>query len=222
MRYDFSDVVNLDTPIITLIGMSGVGKTYLSNILSDGGRHVYSVDEMIGLELSAYLDAPIDSKNDISALSYFLGTIDDFKRDPVTFRQRQELYKVAEIKTLKAIWDEVSKKTEPCVIDTSGSFCELMEEEIIHQIGSDSAIVYLQANSAIKDVLLMRAYDHPKPLYFPPSFLEDTLKEYEKVDKDEPLFDYVFRNLFQSRLAKYQSLVEKYDGIVCVPPMPGQ
>jgi len=116
---------------ITLLGMSGVGKTRLSNILRDGDWFHYSVDYRIG---TRYLDEPIldnikqkamqvpflrdllrsDSiyiRNNITVdhlkpVSSFMGKLGNPERDGLSlteFKRRQALHKAAEIAALKDV-----------------------------------------------------------------------------------------------------------------------
>lgn len=122
---------------ITLLGMSGVGKTRLSNILCQGDWFHYSVDYRIG---TRYLDEPIldnikkkamqvpflrdllrsDSiyiRNNITVdhlkpVSSFMGKLGNPERDGLSlteFKRRQALHKEAEIAALKDVPDFIYK-----------------------------------------------------------------------------------------------------------------
>lgn len=125
---------------VTLLGMSGVGKTRLSNILRHGNWFHYSADYRIG---TCYLDEPIldnikqqamripflrdllrsDSiyiRNNITVdnlrpVSSFMGKIGNPERCGLSlteFKRRQALHREAEIATFKDVPEFVTKARE--------------------------------------------------------------------------------------------------------------
>jgi len=131
---------NWDTKCITLLGMSGVGKTRLSNILMNHKWFHYSGDYRIG---TRYLDEPIldnikqqamqvpflrdllrsDSiyiNNNISVhnltpVSTFLGKLGDPEKGGLPlgeFKRRQELHKQAEIAAMLDVPEFIRKAQE--------------------------------------------------------------------------------------------------------------
>lgn len=122
---------------ITLLGMSGVGKTRLANMLRDDDWFHYSVDYRIG---TRYLDEPIldDVKrramevpflrellrsdsiyvgsnitvDHLKPLSMFLGMLGDPERDGLAleeFKRRQRLHLDAEVRAMRDVGEFVDK-----------------------------------------------------------------------------------------------------------------
>jgi len=137
VRLNAKDFINLEQKSITLLGMSGVGKTFLSNILRNSDWFHYSGDYRIG---TRYLDEPIldniktqamqvpflrkllrsDSiyiNNNITvdhldAVSTFIGKIGDPELDGLSleeFKRRQNLHLNAEIAAMNDVPEFIEK-----------------------------------------------------------------------------------------------------------------
>ena len=125
MKLSAEEFKNWDSKSITLLGMSGVGKTFLSNLLRENGWYHYSGDYRIG---TRYLDEPISDNIKMEAMkvpflrdllqtdsiyiennitvdhlkpvSTFLGKLGNPESDGLTlkeFKRRQKLHRNAEI-----------------------------------------------------------------------------------------------------------------------------
>lgn len=216
---------------ITLIGMSGVGKSYTSHALENMGWTNYSCDYLIGTK---YLDDVMQEtlsfettvgKDNMAFLSKFVGMLGSPDKGGLSmeeFRRRQQLYYEAECDSLRDMRAAVEAAEGHFVCDSSGSFCEIDDESILHEVGEQSLIVYLKVRQEGHAEILDRAFKSPKPLYFPPSFLTERLQRYfekfDLVDFDEidPLefLRWVFPSLFESRLPKYKKLAQRYGVVV--------
>lgn len=137
MKLTAADFRNWENKSITLLGMSGVGKTHLSNLLMKGNWFHYSGDYRIG---TRYLDEAIldniklmamevpflrdllrtDSiyiRNNISVhnlqpVASFLGKLGDPELGGLPlkeFKRRQELHRLAEIAAMKDVPDFIRK-----------------------------------------------------------------------------------------------------------------
>jgi hypothetical protein len=137
MKLSAADFRTWENKSITLLGMSGVGKTHLSNLLMKGNWFHYSGDYRIG---TRYLDEAIldnikqkamqvpflrdllrwDSiyiNNNISVhnlqpVATFLGKLGDPERGGLPlkeFKRRQELHRLAEIAAMKDVPDFILK-----------------------------------------------------------------------------------------------------------------
>jgi hypothetical protein len=141
MKCSAHDFLNAKHKRLTLLGMSGVGKTHLAKLLSKAGQYFhYSGDYRIGAE---YLNQPIlDNINakakqtkwlkdlldnqsisiqnhitfdNLSSVSAFLGKVGnpDLGGLPIDeFRRRQELHKQAEIQTMLDVGEFIQKSNE--------------------------------------------------------------------------------------------------------------
>ena len=140
MRLSAEEFRNWEHKCITLLGMSGVGKTRLSNMLPNDEWFHYSGDYRIGTH---YLDEPIldnikkqamqipflrdllrsDSiyiqnnitVNNLQPVSSFLGKLGDPEKDGLPldeFKYRQELHRQAEIATMRDVPAFIKKAQE--------------------------------------------------------------------------------------------------------------
>lgn len=208
---------------ITLIGMSGAGKTHISCQLEEWGWYNYSCDYVIGAE---YLRDELDntqglSAENIGALSVYLGQLgnpdlDGF--DLALFKQRQKAYYDAEVKALYAMGDTMTKMDQNFVHDSTGSLCEIEDDAVLKQIGEQTMFVYLKTGQQEEQEVLKRAREYPKPLFFPTQFLTEKLDAYlseqnlSGVDEIVPddFSRWVFPLLFEARKPKYQRLADLY------------
>jgi len=169
---------------ITLMGMSGVGKTRLANILRAGDWFHYSVDYRIG---TRYLDeAILDNLKSQMMLVPFLRDLlrSELGGLPIPeFKRRQLLHCEAE---KSAVADTLGfmHKAESLygykhfLNDVSGSLCELDEPELYDQLASHSVMIYIKADKADEDMLIERAEKFPKPLFYREEFLNVQLEKY--------------------------------------------
>jgi len=213
---------------ITLIGMSGVGKTHLSLMLAAEGWFHYSCDYEIGTqflhdEIEQTLGEPNNmTPDDISQLSRYVGKLGQGRLDYSEFQRRQAQYYKAEcqsVENLKTIVNDANANGFDYVVnDTTGSFCELGRDDIYDHVGENSLIVYIKANADEEKAVLQRAQDYPKPMFFPPNNLESWVEEYrmlmgvssaEEFNADD-FARWIFPKLFETRLPKYQALADKY------------
>jgi hypothetical protein len=239
---------------VTLLGMSGVGKTLLSTSLrrSAGWFH-YSADYRIGTRYlaehildnikfkimkmddpfvanllrsdSIYINHNISVDN-LEPVSTYLGMYGDARKgglDKATFLERQDLYRRAEVESMKDAEHFIGKawgiyRCPNFVSDTSGSLCEIVDPDdeadpVIAALWPSSLIVYLKAGTAYEEELKKRARSHPKPLFYNPAFLSAHLEG--APDDGGGIDPLVFaRDLFPRLLAfrrpRYRALADKY------------
>lgn len=137
MRMDRQEFLECPSKRVTLLGMSGVGKTRLANMLRDDQWFHYSVDYRIG---TRYLDEPIldniktqamqvpflkelllsDSiyisnnitVDNLAPLSTFLGMLGDPDKNGLAlseFKRRQKLHLQSEIQAMRDVQSFISK-----------------------------------------------------------------------------------------------------------------
>ena len=188
---------------IALLGMSGLGKTFISRNLSkqDNWSH-YSVDYEIGKvlfrEKHKNLLKGFDIDN-LTHLSNFLGKPGSSSMGGIPFSEyvsRQQLHRDAEIAaTLKAC-SLVEKYPELSnfVCDTSGSICELVNpsdknDVILTSLSKNFLIICLEAPDHLYQVLIDRFLAKPKPMYYEENFLHSLWQRFksEKPDTDDEI-----------------------------------
>jgi hypothetical protein len=205
MKFTPESFRHWDTKRITLLGMSGVGKTYISGLLRRHDWFHYSGDYRIG---TRYLDEPIldlikqqamqvpflkellrndwiDIRNNIKiqdlgpVLSFVgkLGSPDFAGLSLPEFSRRQALYREAEIAAMKDVPEFIRKAQ--FVNDVGGSLCELEDDAVIDLLAEHTLILYIQVTTKEEeDTLIRRAQSDPKPLYYRPAFLAEHLPVY--------------------------------------------
>ncbi len=201
---------------ITLLGMSGVGKTVFSSALRcSAGWYHYSADYRIGTRYlaehildnikfkimtmgdpfvadllrsdSIYFNHNISVDN-LEPVSTFLGMYGDASSgglDKATFMERQDLYRLAEIESMKDVSRFIEKAWHiygcDCFVnDASGSLCEIVDpsdptDPVISALRAETLILYIQPDASYEEALKERARAHPKPLFYNPAFIEPRL-----------------------------------------------
>ncbi len=227
MKITKDEFLNWDNKVITLMGMSGVGKSYVAAQLAEWGWFNYSCDHLIGTKyLSAYVDGAVSADN-ILNLSEFVGQIGGLEKGGVgldEFARRQKMYYDAEVSVLRDMPVSVDAAPRKFVNDSSGSMCEVEDEDVLRAVGEKSLLIYLKVGQEDHAEILERAIKYPKPLYFPPAFFADRLAKFQSkfditdIEEIDPyvFLSWVFPHLFESRLPKYQALADEHGVTISV------
>ncbi|MFC1680314.1 ATPase [Pseudomonadota bacterium] len=236
---------------ITLVGMSGVGKTHLSNMLRRHDWFHYSGDYRIG---TRYLSEPIldiikkqameipmlrellrsdyisirnrISIDNLGPVLSFVGKLGNPELGGVPlreFRERQELYRRAEIRAMRDVPGFINKARnvfgyKHFVNDVGGSLCELEEPGVIDLLIEHTLILYIEVSKSGEAELLRRAEEDPKPLYYRPRFLNQHLAEYLEINElpyaalidPDDFTRWIFPRLFHSRIPRYEEIAAPY------------
>ena len=235
---------------ITLLGMSGVGKTTLANKLPKSKWFHYSGDYRIGTK---YLEEPIldnikekamdvpflaellksDSiyissnitVDNLMPISSFLGKIGDRNKGGLSideFIKRQQLHMDAEMKAMKDVPDFIEKSQriynyDHFINDAGGSICELYGTGSMDALVENTLILYIEADSSIRDELIKRAIENPKPMFYTEDFLNEHLKIYtEERNVEQNIMDpddfvrWIFPRLLDYRKNKYEKIASEY------------
>jgi hypothetical protein len=210
---------------VTLMGMSGVGKTHWAWAFEKAGFYHYNCDYLIGVLLKDELikaDCGEVALDDLDPLSNFIGQVGKDKLSLEEFKRRQKLYIEAEAQVLRDMRVAMQKHDKPFVNDATGSLCEIDDPALYAQLAQDTVFVYIKAGPEHEAALVEQAKLEPKPLYFPAKEFDAWLAEYmaEKnvaaVDEMDPndFSAWVFPRLFRSRLPKYEALARQYGVVI--------
>ena len=250
MKTTVSEFINEPHKAITLMGMSGIGKTTLANKLPKSNWFHYSGDYRIGTK---YLEEPIldnikeramevpflrtllktDSiyissnitVDNLDPISSFLGKIGAPSKEGLTlkeFSKRQELHKSAEINAMKDVPEFIEKSRriygyDHFINDAGGSICELIDSEAMDALVDHTVILYIEENDEVRQTLIERSINRPKPLYYNHDFLvnhleiykQETDGDHESMDPDE-FVRWIFPRLLDYRKTKYQAIAKQY------------
>jgi len=208
MRMSAQEFLDWPSKRITLLAMSGAGKTTLANKLPKAKWFHYSGDYRIGTK---YLEEPIldnikreamkvpflrglllsDSihisnkitVDNLAPVSSFLGKLGNPELDGLSlqeFKRRQKLHHQAEVAAMKDV-PEFIEKAE----DIYGY------KHFINDAGGsvceldDQSVLDTLAQHTLEQTIIQRAKTDPKPLYYREAFLEEKLAEFTRLKNYE-------------------------------------
>ena len=236
---------------ITLLGMSGVGKTHLAKLIGeDGDWFHFSGDYRIGakhlnneiianiankMSSNSWLKVLLDNKSisvnsqvtfdNLEPISAFLGKVGNPEEGglPINeFIRRQNLFFEAEKKTMYEVPEFIEKSQAKgynhFINDAGGSLCELEDSKLFKLLSDNTLVVYIKTSKENERVLIDRAKENPKPMYYNPVFFEGSIRtyldennlEYAAEISPDSFVGWVFPKLIDDRLKKYSTIANKY------------
>ncbi len=148
---------------LSLIGMSGAGKSHWAQKLAAAGFRVISIDDRIEKKLAPELAA--GGYRGIGGVAAWMGWPDD-----PAYREREKKYLECEVQSMGEALDEIQASGEEgTVLDTTGSVA-YTGEEICRRMQSLTSVVYLEASPAEEEVLIARYLSDPKPVLWGDQF----------------------------------------------------
>jgi hypothetical protein len=174
---------------------------------------------------SIYIGSNITVHN-LEPVSTFLGKIGRADLGGLTvpeFKERQRLHREAEIGAMRDVAVFIEKAREiygydHFMNDSGGSICELDDEGALRVLTEHTLILYLRPDAALEKMLIQRAIDDPKPMYYQDQFLDEQLQAYlgAKGLTDPAQMDpndfarTIFPALLEYRKPKYQAMADNY------------
>jgi shikimate kinase len=150
---------------LSLIGMSGAGKSHWAQKLAAAGFRVIGVDDRIEVKLAADLAA--GGYRGIGGVAAWMGW-----PDQPAYREREKKYLECEIKSMGEALDEIQVSGEEgTILDTTGSVV-YTGEEICRRMQSLTTVVYLAASPAEEELLIARYLSDPKPVLWGDQFVQ--------------------------------------------------
>ena len=231
MKINANETPGLQFKRFALLGMSGLGKTFISRSLvkRDNWLH-YSVDYEIGKILFKNKHKNLlkgFEVGNLTNLSDFLGKPGSPSMGGIPFSEylaRQKLHRDAEIKaTLHASsLVENSPELSHFVCDTSGSICELVNpsdenDAILKSLSKNFLIICLEAPDSMYQVLINRFLAKPKPMYYEEKFLHSLWQSFKNespnindhINPDDFMI-YGFKALIKRRKAIFDSISKNW------------
>ncbi len=150
---------------LSLIGMSGAGKSHWAQKLGGAGFRVISVDDRIEKKLSPELSA--GGYRGIAGVAAWMG----WPNDPA-YREREKKYLECEIESMDEALDEMQASGEEGIIlDTTGSIV-YTGEAICRRMQNLTTVLYLEASAAEEEILIARYLSDPKPVLWGDQFVQ--------------------------------------------------
>lgn len=219
------------------MGVSGVGKSRMARLLNDvipGGVRAYSIDEAIWCTPSPlrtdFIKWAEVNRQDIRNLSadnltptaQYLGMLGS----PVfggigrrEFDAKMQLHAEAEQQAVRQI-HTITKQNGRWVIDLSGSFCEVvatnnLHDELLQEVATHSRVVLIEATTLHLKKLAAEQVARPKPLYYRPDFLDQHLPKLLDLHGTVSIEDihpaevsnFLYPLLMKERMVRYRSIV---------------
>jgi hypothetical protein len=238
---------------VMLFGMSGLGKTYISNMLRDSGDWFhYSVDYRIGTRYmgehiadsfkreamkvpvlrdllmsdSIYIASNITFDN-LAPLSNYLGKPGNPDQGGLPFDEymrRQEQHRIAETAAMLDTPHFMTRAADlygyqNFICDTSGSICEVVEPEndndpVLSELSQKLLLVWIKGSDAHTEELVRRFDKAPKPMYYQPSFIQNSWAQYltatgpeSKVNPDE-FIRWTYKRALNHRAPRYAAMAK--------------
>jgi shikimate kinase len=149
---------------LSLIGMSGAGKSHWAQKLAGAGFRVIGIDDRIEKRLAPELAA--DGHIGIGGVAAWMGWPDE-----PAYREHERKYLDCEVASMGEALDEIQASSEEGIIlDTTGS-AVYTGEAICRRMQSLTTVVYLEAGPAEEQVLIARYLSDPKPVLWGDEYL---------------------------------------------------
>jgi len=149
--------------IVTLIGMSGSGKTYCSRRLAELGFDRICCDERIEEKLRPFLRK--GGYKGIEGLARWMGQ----PHEP-RYREREAAYLSAETDVVQEVLDDLQKGAKGSLaIDTTGSVV-YAGDKLCRALQAATTVIYLENSPADLSMLFEEYTKNPKPVVWGDSF----------------------------------------------------
>lgn len=151
---------------LSLVGMSGLGKSYWSKKLEAAGFKRFCCDELITQKLERVLKRSDGTKKDLGEWMGF-----PYSRN---YKTREQIYLMKEADVLKNLFDYIkyrSLSSEPLVVDTTGSVI-YMEHELIRTLRRLTRIVHLKTTPSVTQDMLAAYLAAPRPMIWGEFFIK--------------------------------------------------
>ena len=182
---------------LSLIGMSGSGKSIWSKKLAENGFRRFCCDDLIALKLGSALMRPDKTTME-------LGEWMGFPYE-ARYTKRESKYLACEIEVLNDILDYLEKsdhRIEPyIVVDTTGSVIYTGEPSL-ERLRNETTLVYLSVPPEVRDQLLEAYIANPHPMLWRGSFHR------ESHETNEAALARCYSRLVRERERLYERIAE--------------
>jgi shikimate kinase len=211
-QQEFDGLLKNKSLVITLMGMSNIGKSYWSKMLSRIGFKRFCCDDMIEAKLGPEFEKL--GYRGINGVSKWMGQPYD-KR----FTANQKRYLQAEIESLeKILYYLKNRKGGNVVIDTTGSVIHT-SDEICLALKQYSLMVYIKADDDAVQQMVAKYLELPKPVVWAGIFQpiageagEETIKRYypELLKRRDALYAFYADVIIPCQNIRYDVAVKQF------------
>ena len=185
----------LKSTVLTIIGMSGSGKTHLCRGLRGLGYEHVSCDDLIEVKLR--LKLPKGGHSGIEGVARWMG-----QPYEAGYALRQAAYLDAECEVVREILTGMeSGRHAKVVIDTTGSIVHI-GEELCKALQAISTMVYIEIPSVEVECLYEEYIKNPKPVVWGDNFHR------KPNESTEAALSRCYREFFQFRRALYEKYAD--------------
>lgn len=149
---------------LSLIGMSGSGKSHWSAKLVERGFRRFCCDDLIEKKLKSHLLRPDGTMMD---MGQWMG----FPYEP-HYEERAAKYLTYEVEILTEIVEQLKDLDEDVVVDTTGSFI-YTGEMIISKLRQQTVLVHLATPPEVRDEMLEKYLDNQRPVLWDSIFHQE-------------------------------------------------
>lgn len=164
---DFIKKLKKKKLIISLIGMSNIGKTFWSKKLTKLGFKHINCDNIIEEKLGPKLKER--GYQGIEDVAKWLGQPHEKQ-----FKKNEAQYLKLEKETMNEIFQNISAENQNIVIDTTGSIVHI-ESNILEDLKKHSLVIYLETPEEMKKEMYENFIAHPKPLIWKDNYKDNDL-----------------------------------------------
>ncbi len=190
MKYAFLDKLKSSRLVLSLIGMSNIGKSTWSKRLAKAGFTHICCDDLIEDRLEPELKA--EGLKGLEEMAKWLGQPYDSQ-----FKDNQAKYLSCEKKTMEDVVQQIKDSEENIVVDTTGSVIYI-EEDTLKKLNQNSLVVHIEPTEDMKEAMFKEYIKNPKPVIWGESF-----KKLEN-ESDEEALARSYQELLEYRLSKYR------------------
>ena len=189
---------------------------------------------------SIYIRSNMSFEN-LSPLSTYLGTPGNPELGGIPFAEycaRQLQHRDAEMRALLDIPEFIERAHTiydypHFVCDSGGSLCEVVDvhdqaDRVLATLAKHTVMIYIAGNEAHTKTLVERFQQNPKPMYYPPAFLQEKWAEYKALNRvsDDNAVDpngfavWGFEELLRHRIPLYESIARNYGYTIRMQDIP--
>lgn len=164
-KTQFEKLLQENKLVLSLIGMSNIGKTYWSKKMQAVGFKHFNCDDLIEAKLAPVLKRL--GYSGIADVSRWLGQPYD-KR----FVANQQKYLSLEKEIMKNIFTQIrNEKKQNTVIDATGSIVHT-GKDVCLKLKQHSLVVYIETAEDLKEEMFKKYFKKPKPVIFGKMFIQ--------------------------------------------------